>query len=112
VTDQLPEPIEPVNAAHGQWFDVSATENCMGHNVFVYYLTVPLAATLENYLGEFGPLQFPFGRQCGLIKMDIPEKFQLSGILGTKELRITLRMNACPDTREKFEERLAAYSSN
>lgn len=112
MADQPAEPIEPVNAGHGRWFDVYATGNCMGHDVFVYYLTIPLMAALEEYVAGFGPLQFPFGRLCGLVKMDVPEKFQLSGILGTKELRITLRMNACPDTRERFEERLAAYSKN
>lgn len=111
MANQPPEPIEPVNPEHGRWFDVYVTENCMSHAVYVYYLTVPLTATLENHLSEFGPLQFPLGKQCGVIKMDVPEKFQLSGILGAKELRITLRMNAHPDTREQFEERLAAYSS-
>lgn len=101
--------VSPVDPDHEDCFDVLVSANCMKHPVYIYYLDRPVDPGIEDAMAPLGAVQFPLGRQCGVVKMDIPERFQLSGILGLKELRITLRLNALADSRARFESLLWGY---
>jgi hypothetical protein len=103
------ELIEPVDPQHDDFFDIVASSNCMKQPVYIYYLNRSLDASLAEIMAPLGILQFPLGRDCGVVKMDSAERFVLSGILGLKELSITLRTQARTDTRAGFETLLAEY---
>lgn len=110
MADDAPLIVDPVVPAHDAWFDVYQTANCMKQPVYVYRLNGPLDDRLAEAMAPLGSVLFPLGRQCGVVRLDVPGRFLLTGILGLRELRITLRLNALADTRAGFEALLARYA--
>jgi len=59
-------------------------------------------------MAVLGPATFPLGRGGGVVKIDVPERFLIEGILGLRRLRITLRVGVDTNTaRAVFEQALA-----
>lgn len=79
----------------------------MGQDVYIYYLAQVINDVLLHGLHAWGSVQYPLGKNCGVAKLNACGNFLLSGIVGGRELRITLRHAAPQGVRAAFEADLA-----
>lgn len=105
--------VEPVVAAHDEWFDIQAGKNCMGMRTFEYSFGVPNDPDFLETFSCLGTVTFPIGRNNGMFKIDVPGLLMIEGILGLRRLRITLRLDVDPvRVRAHFEGVLAMACAN
>lgn len=92
-----------VDPALADDIDVQHAPNCIGQDVYVYRLKQPLTAAFFDVLHHWGALSYPLGVRYPVVKLEARGCFLLSGILGTRELRLTLQFSAPVTTRRTFE---------
>lgn len=84
-------------------------KNCTGLPLFLYDLKAPITGEIEAYLRPLGTLKFPLGGSIPVLKMDVPHKFVLSGLVGARQLKLLLKHSAPHGVRDEFEAALHSY---
>jgi hypothetical protein len=89
-------------------FKVDLIFNCMGEEVWVYYLPRPITEEFEDFIRCFGKLKYPLGEGFSFIELETDD-FLLTGNIGLKELRLTVKHTATINIKEEFEKQLTNY---
>ena len=70
-------------------FKIDEIKNCIGETVFIYYLSKPITNLIQKYVLSFGELKYPL-KGTGFIRLESKD-ILLTGNVGSKELRLTLK---------------------
>jgi hypothetical protein len=82
--------------------------NCIQEKVWVYYLPNPVTAEFEKFIDCLGKLKYPLGKDFSFIKLETKD-FLLTGNIGLKELRLTIKHGASANIKDIFEIMLNKY---
>ncbi|MBI3813950.1 MAG: hypothetical protein HY279_05720 [Nitrospinae bacterium] len=68
----------------------------------------PLTKEFENFIDSFGKLKYPLGEGFSFIRLET-EDFLITGNIGLKELKFTIKHGASSNIKNLFEIRLEDY---
>lgn len=74
----------------------------------MYDLEEPIESGFEEFLKLFGDVKYPLGKGSSFISIETGD-FLLTGNIGLKELRLTVKHGSAADTRELLERRFKDY---
>lgn len=91
---------------------LDSEKTCIGKKKFTYILNKEITQDLLKIILEQkneGKLIFPFGEKYKFFSIDIPFKFLLTGILGDKEIKMTMKLSANLQVKSELEKVLISY---